>query len=1009
MLLIFTMGTTIDMTAIMLDIPVTSVDIEGEEIIFVDVSSDNNAVELNAVVSPKEATNKTVTFTGETVQGEKLAIVDISANGKITPKSVGTIRVVATANGGRQDSVQINFYSTKASEIEQLYENISIEVGEQLTLNQGSAFNILPASASGSSVVYTASNNKVKVDKYTGEITGLFVGQTVVTATIEGIKYDEVTNKFIDTEYSMDFNVTVESDDEQEIFSFAGGKTQTEEMLALGSKVVSFEYLGYEQLGELSYEVDEDDAEYIESVIFSYSTDGEGCVKVTLKETAPEKDYLFVIKSGEVELGSLTLKKENPSIRISTSMTTYPKSNANILFGSVVTGLESGYVVRYESSNTNVFSVNTKNNDCVGKARSEGTSYIKARLYYNNQEIAVSDAVEFTVVNPYISVGIVESTKTYGLENRFVLGKYILESGVKKEIQYPLTVKASSADGVESTIDTAKLKWSSSDVSVAIVDNYGKVNVLKDGIVTITVESSYNNILHTNVKGTFEITCRENGLNVYDYEDLVWANNNGYETVLRNNVMLAEGINDDNYREYLANVATKEMTTTASKFYYDDNGKSDEAKIRYCLEFTQNVYGNGFSIDVNNITRAIDKYNYSIFNGPLDLIALKYGNVSSGNAKVKGQDNIVFLVKKDNISLNNVELKGCSDSSLIEQGQANIGKLNNVGTVLEVVGDNFDLLYSRVNNGRTVIRIYGKPYEIDTSKIDVNPEDYRIEATISNCILSYGREFILKVGSNQLLRNESVIGETLELPSANPDKYNHAAPYFKNENGTNYSLNSNRDEYFIDKYLMTDIVLKDSIFYGAGLFCVGFESQFAGLALHGYDYGSFAFSKLGWKQVAGTSYPARIKMQGDVRFYDWKEIDKIDSSTIIEGDPSILELVGLDLNVSNLLNKYNTANPSNNFIYKYEGKDYINGAVIFYGGGKNYSWIETNEVSENFNDLDYFEVPITYFGDRVDLIYYAAGKEDFRFMTYSSLGNLTYETQRNDLADGSAYSWIIRK
>ena len=52
---------------------------------------------------------------------------------------------------------------------------------------------------------------------------------------------------------------------------------------------------------------------------------------------------------------------------------------------------------------------------------------------------------------------------------------------------------------------------------------------------------------------------------------------------------------------------------------------------------------------------------------------------------------------------------------------------------------------------------------------------------------------------------------------------------------------------------MTDITLKDSVFYGAGLFCVGFESQFAGLALHGYDYGSYKFSELGWGTVAGTS------------------------------------------------------------------------------------------------------------------------------------------------------------
>ena len=64
------------------------------------------------------------------------------------------------------------------------------------------------------------------------------------------------------------------------------------------------------------------------------------------------------------------------------------------------------------------------------------------------------------------------------------------------------------------------------------------------------------------------------------------------------------------------------------------------------------TYGNGYYIDANNITRSVDKYNYSVFNGPLDLVALKYENTSAANARIKAQDNIVFLVSKDNISIN---------------------------------------------------------------------------------------------------------------------------------------------------------------------------------------------------------------------------------------------------------------------------------------------------------------------------------------------------------------------
>ena len=1007
LLLIFSMNTAIDMTAIMVDtIPVTKVEIEGEKLLFVNVDNDDNTVKLNAIVSPKEATNQKVTYTTQEVIGDQLADVVVSENGLVTPKSVGSVRVIATADGGRQDSVQINFFTTLASKVTKLKETINVGVGETYKIASGIDYNVYPSN-SNSSIIYTSNNNKVRVDKYTGEITGLFVGEAIVTATVEGIKYDDTLNKFVETTYSINFDVIVTSEGEQEIFSFAGGKLESEEIISMNSKTIPFAYLGYNTLGELSYSVNDEDKEYIKNVAFNYSED-EGNIIVDLIDTAPEKDYVITILAKDSQLATLTIKKQMPTISISSSKTTFAKSNANILFGSIVTGLDEGYEVRYVSDNPNVFSVNQRDNDGIGKAKNEGKANIKAILCLNDEQIAVSNPVEFTVVNPYISIGIVEGTKTYGLENRFVLGKYEYNQ-VAIDSSYKLNVKASTSEGVVNDIDNSKLKWNTSNANIATVSETGEVSVVNDGVVVISVSSAYDEVLGISTISSFEITCRKNGLNVSDYQDLIWANANNYETVLMKDVMLADGINSSNYVEYLSNIATKTMMTTADKSYYDDNNKSDEAKIRYCLEITSNIYGNGFAIDANNITRSIDKYNYSIFNGALDLVALKYGNTSSNNARVKSQDNIIFLVKKNGISINNIELKGCSDSSLIESGKTNLAKLNNVGTVLEVVGDNTSLKYSRVNNGRTVVRIYGSTYESDHSKLISNLDNYKTETLITNCILTNAREFILKVGSNQLLKNESVLGQPLELPTTAPEKYDHAAPYLTDDKGNNYSITSAKDEYFINNYLMTDIILKDTVFYGAGLFCVGFNTQFAGLALHGYDYGSYTFSTIGWKRVAGTSYPARIRMQGDVRFYDWKEVNGVDSSTLVEGDTSLLETIGLDLNVSNLLNKYNEEQPNNKVVYKFEGNDYINGAIVFYGGGKNYSWIDTSEVNSNFNSLDTFEIPLSYFGERDQLIYYAAGKENFRFMTYNSEGNLNYQTQRNELADGSAYSWIIRK
>ena len=1008
LLLVFSMVTTIDMAAIMIDVPVTSVEIEGEEILFVDVGETSNVVQLNAIVKPKEATNKNVTYTVTDLEGNTPSNITVSNNGEVIAKSTGTVRVVATADGGRQDSVQINFYSSKINSVQQINQNLTVVVGESLKITPGIDYSLLPANATGE-ITYTASNNKIKVDKYTGEVTGLFVGVSEVTAAISGIKYDNNTNTFVDTTYALTFNVTVEGNGQENVLNFSGGVNESEEVIAVDSKTIPFSYVGYSTLGELSYDIQEEDKQYIKSVTFEYLDENLGNVKVVLKLNAPEKDYVFTVKAGSVELGTLTIKKQKPTLTISTTKTTFAKSNVNVLFGAVVVGLDDGYDIRYESSNTSVFSVNTRDNEAVGKAREEGTSYITAKLYVGGELISVSPTIEFTVVDPYVSLGIVEAAKTFGLENMFIVGKYEYKNGVKVDSTYRFGIKAASAAGAETTIDYDKLKWSTNNPSVATVDENGVIKVLSNGKATITVESIYNEQLQTTVSASFEINCIADAVNVYDYNQLVVASQNNNQIVLRQDIMLADGITKDNYIEYLNNVATKQMDTTADKSYYVATGHSEDAKIRYCLEITNNIYGNGFAINGDNITKAADRYGYSVFSGPLNLLALKYGNSTNGNAKIKAQDNIVFLVKKNNITITNVELKGCLDSSITSSGQTNLGKLDNVGTVLEVMGDNFNLNYSRVNNGRTVARIYGSAYESDASKIEENPDDYKIEVSISNCILSYGREFILKVGSNQILRNESVYGEELVLPSENSSAYDHAAPYFKDSNGNNYAVNSTKDNYFVDNYLMTDITLKDSVFYGAGLFCVGFESQFAGLALHGYDYGSYKFSELGWGTVAGTSYPARIKMQGDVRFYDWKEVNKIDSSSLIEGDTNLLETIGLDLNVSNLLNKFNTQNPGNKIVYKYKGNDYINGAVVFYGGGKNYSWVDTSGVDSNFNSLNTFDVPLSYFGDRVSLIYFAAGKENFRFMTYSSDSNINYEIQSNALADGSAYSWLIRK
>ena len=102
----------------------------------------------------------------------------------------------------------------------------------------------------------------------------------------------------------------------------------------------------------------------------------------------------------------------------------------------------------------------------------------------------------------------------------------------------------------------------------------------------------------------------------------------------------------------------------------------------------------------------------------------------------------------------NVELKGCNDESLIDvNGNFDLTNLDYCGTVLEIIGNNCNIKYSRINNGRNVVRVFGKAYQED----NVNATTSRISTTIANTLFTNAREFLLRIGTNQIVRNERVI------------------------------------------------------------------------------------------------------------------------------------------------------------------------------------------------------------------------------------------------------------
>ena len=298
-----------------------------------------------------------------------------------------------------------------------------------------------------------------------------------------------------------------------------------------------------------------------------------------------------------------------------------------------------------------------------------------------------------------------------------------------------------------------------------------------------------------------------------------------------------------------------------------------------------------------------------------------------------------------------------------------------------------------MKNGRTGIRVYGgnrsagNPLVTDVSQ--VNPQAEKISVTIDGCVLSQAREFILKVNSNTALQGKSG-GE------------DDIAPPFKNASGTPYKTPAKApsydflgDEYFMNNYVLTEVTLKDSVLKTSGLFTVGMETNFAGSVMAGG--GSISIPD--WKGINATSYPSVLRLVGDVRFYDWKNIKNIDSSTLIETSEGADAFLTLD--IAAMFNEVKD-NPKYSALFDViDGETYVHGGIAFYGGGKNYSQLDMSDFANE--KLNQYNININILANSSDpnlqtqgqMLPLAAGVEDFRFYMYDKNSQNDYQSQQN--------------
>ena len=423
----------------------------------------------------------------------------------------------------------------------------------------------------------------------------------------------------------------------------------------------------------------------------------------------------------------------------------------------------------------------------------------------------------------------------------------------------------------------------------------------------------------------------------------------------------------------------------------------------YVIEFKNDVYGNGYSLNAEYFTNAQDGSGTPLlYRGPLDFVS--FGEV----ADVAAQDNISYLVRTDGVTLYNVVLLGCSDSSLEEDGQYKLENLNNIGTVLEVNAD-CDILNCRVRNGRTVVRAYGgnrdgENYFIESLSQNKGCDGERINVRIEGCILSQGREFLLKIGANRVLRAGAQNGTEPALTDASGKPY--AVPSVSDGNA--YL----GDEYFYRMYVMTDVTLKDSVLETSGLFSVGLETNFSGVVL-AENSSESGVNFEGWAGTGGTSFASVLRLEGDVRMYDWKDISLIDSSTLINS-----QLPQFKLDIGGMLEFAMNYDPDayGDILVSQDGKQVVHGGIAVYGGGRNYTQVDLTGLNGELTDFSEYSVNISILtnsddaemADQGGFLPLAAGTQDFRFYMYGSGSANSYRKQLADAAAGIKYDGISR-
>lgn len=1013
MLVVYGVSKTI---SIVVDIPVSGIQITSQHengLLSLDMAEYKGDFRLEAQVLPAEAKNRGYSITVDPVDSET-APISFASDGTLVINDTGKAKVTVTSDERAfTDSIIVSVTSSK---LINLYPSLTEDVFEsavaltpsteegvdyEATIESGSyhmSVAMHPSNLSHSNLSWESDDeNAIRVNAL-GEMKAMLSGTTYVTVSSpDGIHGNlEKKIKFNVTKTETPSGITVNGGN--------GGTVFVSNELPTSTMVLELPE------GKTAADLEIEGAGVTVDSVTTLSKDNRVLVKMSFLTSATQVKFSV---DGLSTFNVVNLSFSNFAFDL-TSRThlEYNKTNdgsdgwsVNDMFQKVDSSVTyvvdeevhlEGVTYNWTTNNDNITVTNNNDGTASIKANKTGTTVLSVRAMKDGEQVGKTVQKTVTVVRPIMSIEFQENTKTHGIGNFLAVGDSRYNGKTLQRDRVSQKMLLTYGNGDVEGYAGKDIIFESSDEGVAkpflTIDDF-KVDVVSTGTVTFTAKWKYGPYFGESVSSHITLTAVKDGVNVSTYADLRTATEAKKPVVLTDNVML--GKKDATVSE-LESFATK-MPTTFDWTFYANQGL-ERPTVYYLINFQNDLYGNGFEINGDYITRATDATGQPLlFKGPLDFVSAR------SMASVKAQDNIVFLVSGDNVTINNVSLKGCSDESLYNEGKFELSLLNYVGTTLEI-SSNATVKNCRISNGRTVTRVFGgdgsKPIVNSIDEVDV--ENERINVSIESSIMTMAREFILKIGSNRAIKHD---GNNKNLNAGKLTKANGSL--YKP-----YDYNNNTDDYFYNTYVLTDVTLKNSVLASSGIFAIGMETHFAGEMLAGTGGISLDY----WKNLAGTSLPSVLRLVGDVRLLDWKNMSNVDSSTLIETSNLTENLQFLKLDIAKMLESF-AGTPGYEDIIDKKGEEYrVHSGIAMYGGGHNYSYVDfTNMTSEMFADYNVNLSILTKDANgnprpETDPLYLqgsmlpmAAGGSDFKFYMYNTDSTLSYEKQQQLIESNEAY------